>query len=602
MEDVDSLLLINLREVPFKYSSSIKIIQDLEKPELLIPLTITMLNIITHSEIPAEIPMTLSAKYKLCMKLAEMIRGLGYASELNFNAFLYPNLKDIRNIVSCLLEHLPKEEAQVTVLDETSSQMYWRKIKENIRSWSGESWKAPFDKIQQLEFRQVLEVHDGSDLKPELKEVWEKYIDSRVPYRLRIAKAAPLSLLTTHVQIIQAHQLKNSDNDFVLKRSSNQKERPTIDKQDLTESKLPSLEEILERAVEQHEEAVVGNFTLETEFTQVEQEILKSDEPAEADPEDSKEYQEGDTETERMSISSNKKSIVKDPEEERQEEIDRLENDLQEIYEKVQDTEALITTAKAELTKVSQSTKALAAENEILKKDLEQKHKLASALSDGSSNKLEEEIKDLENKLKMMEIEWNEYRQPIIDEIKEKEKRTEKLKESFTDKIEEIKQMKSELVEIAEEAEIKEEILEMLKVEDAKGLSAMNRNAFTKKITETIDKLRTQKKGITKVIKDINGMKKSVELSRESLKRVDSGTEDLVFQDAKKNSSSKVIYKLLVDLRENYDNLIRTVEEQYKLQSRISDFEIRIEAVMARNSKHDIEQLKADLEKIRSGQ
>ena len=113
-------------------------------------------------------------------------------------------------------------------------------------------------------------------------------------------------------------------------------------------------------------------------------------------------------------------------------------------------------------------------------------------------------------------------------------------------------------------------------------------------------KIKTQKKTIARIIKDINSMKSSVELSRESLKRIDSGTEDLVFQDAKKNSSSKVIYKLLVDLRENYDNLIRIVEEQYKLQTKISDFEIRIEAVMARNSKHDIEQLRSDLEKVKS--
>ena len=259
-----------------------------------------------------------------------------------------------------------------------------------------------------------------------------------------------------------------------------------------------------------------------------------------------------------------------------------------------------MTTAKAELNKISQSTKGLSTDNESLKKDLEQKHKLASALSDGSSVVIEEEIRDLEKKLAMMKKEWEEYKQPIIDEAKEKEKRVEKMKESFTDKIEEIKQMKAELVEIAEEAEIKEEILEMLKVEDAKGASSMNRNAFIKKITETIAKLKAQKKSIVRVIKDINSMKKSVELSRDSLKRVDSGTEDLVFQDAKKNSSSKVIYKLLVDLRENYDNLIRTVEEQYKSQTKISDFEIRIESVLARNSKHDIEQLRIDLEKIKS--
>lgn len=124
MEDVDSLFILSLREVPSSFSSSISSIKDLENPEILIPLTITMLNLITQSEIPPEIPLTLSSKYKLCMKLAEMIKSLGYSSELNFNAFLYPNIKDIRNIVSCLLENLPKEHAPETILDESSSQLY----------------------------------------------------------------------------------------------------------------------------------------------------------------------------------------------------------------------------------------------------------------------------------------------------------------------------------------------------------------------------------------------------------------------------------------------------------------------------------------------
>ena len=612
MEDVDSLLIISLREVPSKASSSITSINDLENPEVLIPVTISMLNLITHSDIPPEIPLTLSTKYKLCMKLAEMIKGLGYTSELNFNAFLYPNLKDIRNIISCLLEKIPKEDAQVTVLDETSSQLYWRKMKDIVKNWASENWKAPFDKVQQLEFRKTIELYDGNDLKPELGEAWDKYIQERIPVKVRISKAAPLSLLTTSVQALQTIQLKNSDNEFVLKTASTQKEAPTIDKLDITESKLPSLLEILERGTEQQEE-IVGNFTLETEFTQVEQEILNNEEDEiseesenPANPENP-ENPEGSENVENSELTETteavevKKKKKKEPVvETRQDEIDKLELQLQDLYEKVQETEAMITTARAELSKFSQAMKIFAAENETLKKDLEQKHKLASALSDGSSIAIEEEIKELEKRLTMMQKEWTEYKQPIIEEAKEKEKKIEKMKESYTDKIEEIKQMKSEMVEIAEEAGIKEEIFEMLKLEDAKGSSSMNRNAFIKKITEIISKLKSQKKNISKVIKDINSMKKSVELSRESLKRVDSGTEDLVFQDAKKNNSSKVIYKLLVDLRENYDNLIRTVEEQYKLQTKISDFEIRIESVLARNSKHDIERLRSDLEKIKS--
>ena len=612
MEDVDSLFIISLREVPSSFSSSISSIKDLENPEILIPLTITMLNLITQSEIPPEIPLTLSSKYKLCMKLAEMIIMISKSMSI-----LYPNIKDIRNIVSCLLENLPKEHAPETILDESSSQLYWRKLKETIKNWASEDWKAPFDKIQQLEFRKIVSLHDGSDLKPELKKTWLQYQSEKVPVKTRIAKFSPLSLFTTAVQISQTLALKHSDNDFVLKTASNQKEAPTMNKQELTDSKLPSLIEVLERGNEKNEEAV-GTIMMETDYNQIDEEILQSEESENISEEKSENPAEEVLENKDIINSENleniensenteenpekhKKQKSKEPVvESRQDEIDKLEQTLQDLNDQIQNNEALITTAKAELTKMAQTSKALSVENEQLKKELEQKHKLASALSDGSSNKIEEEIKELESRLKMMETEWIEYKTPIIEEIKEKETKIEKMKESYTDKIEEIKQMKEEMVEIAEEAEIKEEILEMLKVEDAKGLSSMNRNAFIKNISETTTKIKTQKKTIARIIKDINSMKSSVELSRESLKRIDSGTEDLVFQDAKKNSSSKVIYKLLVDLRENYDNLIRIVEEQYKLQTKISDFEIRIEAVMARNSKHDIEQLRSDLEKVKS--
>jgi len=189
-----------------------------------------------------------------------------------------------------------------------------------------------------------------------------------------------------------------------------------------------------------------------------------------------------------------------------------------------------------------------------------------------------------------------------LEEIKEKEIQTEKLKESYSDKIEEIKQMKEEMREMAEEAEDKEELLEILKQEEAKGTSSINRNTYVKRITEIVEKLKRQKKDMTKIVKDITQMQKSVELTREALKRTDAATEDLVFQEAKKNSAAKVIYKLLVDLRESYAALIRNVEDQFRLQSKMSDLEIRIESAISRNAKHDINQLRQDLEKIKAEQ
>mmetsp|Transcript_29485 Transcript_29485/g.29210 ORF Transcript_29485/g.29210 Transcript_29485/m.29210 type:complete len:164 (+) Transcript_29485:104-595(+) len=162
--------------------------------------------------------------------------------------------------------------------------------------------------------------------------------------------------------------------------------------------------------------------------------------------------------------------------------------------------------------------------------------------------------------------------------------------------------MKEEMREMAEEAEDKEELLEILKQEEAKGTSSINRNTYVKRITEIVEKLKRQKKDMTKIVKDITQMQKSVELTREALKRTDAATEDLVFQEAKKNSAAKVIYKLLVDLRESYAALIRNVEDQFRLQSKMSDLEIRIESAISRNAKHDINQLRQDLEKIKAEQ
>jgi len=227
---------------------------------------------------------------------------------------------------------------------------------------------------------------------------------------------------------------------------------------------------------------------------------------------------------------------------------------------------------------------------------------MATALADGSSGKLDEEIKDLETKFVHMQEEWENYKQPIMQEIQEKENQKEKLKENYSDKIEEIKQMKEEMKEMAEEAEDKEGLLEILKQEEAKETSSINRNQFVKRITEIVEKLKRQKKDLVKIVKDITTMQKSVELTREALKRTDLATEDLVFQDAKKNSSSKRIYQLLVDLRKSYAMLIENVENQFRMQSKLSDLEIRIESAISRNAKHDINQLRQDLEKIRAEQ
>jgi Protein of unknown function (DUF812) len=43
-------------------------------------------------------------RYKICVKFVEYLKHLGYSYDLSFNAFLYPNIKDTRRLLSYLFD------------------------------------------------------------------------------------------------------------------------------------------------------------------------------------------------------------------------------------------------------------------------------------------------------------------------------------------------------------------------------------------------------------------------------------------------------------------------------------------------------------------
>lgn len=198
-----------------------------------------------------------------------------------------------------------------------------------------------------------------------------------------------------------------------------------------------------------------------------------------------------------------------------------------------------------------------------------------------------------------MHSEWEAYKEAAIIEIQAKEKELNRSREGYADKLESIKLLKEQMKEMGQDAEFKDELFEQLSEEHNKTASNINRNAYIKRITEVIKRLKDQKKGIIKVLKDIESMQVSLNYSRETLARTDSLTEALVFEKAKKDNISKIIYKLLVDLRENYARLVINVEEQFKVQNLIRAIELKIEAVGTRTANKDINKLREDLEQLR---
>jgi translation initiation factor 2B subunit (eIF-2B alpha/beta/delta family) len=73
----------------------------------------------------------------------------------------------------------------------------------------------------------------------------------------------------------------------------------------------------------------------------------------------------------------------------------------------------------------------------------------------------------------------------------------------------------------------------------------------------------------------------------------------LVFNEAKKDAWAKSCYELLNKIREAYQSLVNTVEEQCSVKNAIRDLEIRVNAAISRNFSSNTAQLQADLEKIK---
>jgi predicted RNA-binding protein with PIN domain len=53
-------------------------------------------------------------RYKICQKFVEYLKQLGYSYDLSFNAFLYPNVKDTRRLLSYLFDIIFQSEGTTT--------------------------------------------------------------------------------------------------------------------------------------------------------------------------------------------------------------------------------------------------------------------------------------------------------------------------------------------------------------------------------------------------------------------------------------------------------------------------------------------------------
>lgn len=119
---------------------------------------------------------------------------------------------------------------------------------------------------------------------------------------------------------------------------------------------------------------------------------------------------------------------------------------------------------------------------------------------------LQSEVAAINGELEQLKEEWEEYKKPIKEEIFETKQAITDKKVEYQYKSDKIKELKRELKSAAADIEHKKKVYQFMEQEWSQLPKDVNRNQYTKRITEIIGSLKVQNGDIKLIIQDVNSI------------------------------------------------------------------------------------------------
>ena len=212
---------------------------------------------------------------------------------------------------------------------------------------------------------------------------------------------------------------------------------------------------------------------------------------------------------------------------------------------------------------------------------------------------LQSEVAAINGELEQLKEEWEEYKKPIKEEIFEAKQQISDKRVEYQYKGEKIKELKRDLKQAVTDIEHKKKVFQFMQQEWNAMPKDVNRNQYTKRITEIIGGLKHQNGEIKSIIGEISEIQASTSKIMQGIKVVDSELEDIVFKDAQKDTVAKGIYKEIISLKTDFDTLISGVQDKNKLKSQMTDIQQKMEDFRIKyKNMTEINKLKAELQGV----
>ena len=140
----DEIIFLAFRQAELPLPAKIESVRDLT-PDQSVELISRSLYLISNGDVkfPLTLPTNIATRHRICTAVAQKIKELGFLGECGYNQLLYPVEAQTREILTFIVEKLPRAEDEGAQEVLGANALLNRKITQSLVAWKNAPWKLP---------------------------------------------------------------------------------------------------------------------------------------------------------------------------------------------------------------------------------------------------------------------------------------------------------------------------------------------------------------------------------------------------------------------------------------------------------------------------
>lgn len=617
MEEVDNIIIETLKDIGCHFDDDVSSLQTFSAGVTVEACVRCLQRINPDFQSPKTLPEAMSSRYRMCTNLANTVQAMGYPSEIGYQTFLYSSVKEWRKLLMFLIEKLPRDSTQASDEPMGAGSMLSRTIaaelalclaspwtppfcKKNSTAWSNSSsWMEGCDGVHPYRVTDIQAPKGTSDLTVRIPKDMKHYYTHHmlcVPAQPPVRCDLLTSLLEKNASEFAARQEWEAEwNQFGLASRLSEEDYRARKKQRLRKKLVDQLRNSVQQG-----RANLGGLGLGEDL----QTILNS-----FGGKASGSYESGSRFRHAEKLQFAKDDEMPQIEEASEEELQqRREDEVASLQEQLAALTSQLETLDLNMKKYTASMQQMAElqtrKEQAIKEDKEAykiKKQTFDLLPNAEENiaKLQAMIQASADRLAKLASKWEEVRKPLLERYRDTKAESENRESETSKMLEDIRQMRERMKEVADETRLKDDLHKQLVGELERMTKDLSRVSYTQRIMEIVMNIQRQKEDIGKILGDTRQVQKEINQLSGKLERIFTITDEQVYRDARKDEARRNAYKLLASLRENCVEVVDAIKETGQIRRDQRDLEEQIDNENSKKMKANLERISADHDQMK---